>query len=102
MSKQLSVNTVNTTVCSGYQRLLEESQRALETWNEHRAEVLHSRVIAKEAGDELLRWQANYARAYTVLQNHPRICSLCQLVARIEGRDSENNSEAIPDNTLYV
>lgn len=99
MSKQLSVNT---TVCSEYQRLLEESQHALEIWNEHRAEVLHSRLIEKEAGDELLRLQANYARAYTVLRNHANNCLQCQLVSRIEGCDSEDNSGAFSDSNLYV
>src|ERR1700752_3181465 len=91
MSKQLSVNTL---ICSEYQRLLEESQRALETWNEHRAEFCQFRFIEREAGHELLRLQAKYARAYTLLQNHERNCSLCQLASRMEQRDSENNSAA--------
>jgi hypothetical protein len=99
MSKQLSINV---TVCAGYQRLLEECQSALEVWNEHRAEVGQSRLIAKEAGDELVRLQAKYARAYTVLQNHARNCPRCQLVSRIEECNSENSSDALSDNTLYV
>src|SRR5260370_42333411 len=90
MSRQLSVNT---TVCSEYQRLLEESRRALEIWNEHRAEFCQFRFIGREAGDELLRLQAKYARAYTVLQIHERHCSFCQLASRMEGRDSENSSD---------
>jgi hypothetical protein len=94
MSMQLSVKT---TVCSEYQRLLEESQRALEIWNEHRAEFCQFRFIEREAGDEQLRLQAKYARAYTVLQNHERNCSLCQLVSRMEGRDPENSTEALSD-----
>jgi hypothetical protein len=92
MSKQVSVNS---SICSEYQRLLEESQRALEIWNEHRAEFCQFRFIGREAGDELLRLQAKYARAYTVLQNHERSCSLCQLASRIEGRDSENSSDTL-------
>ncbi|SRR6266481_444165 len=92
MSKQLSVNT---SICSEYQRLFEESQKALEIWNEHRAEFCQFRFIAREAGDELLRLQAKYARAYTVLQNHERKCSLCQLVSRIEGHDSEDSSDTV-------
>jgi uncharacterized Fe-S radical SAM superfamily protein PflX len=99
MNKQLSVNA---TVCSEYQRLLEESRRALEIWNEHRAEISQSRLIEKEAGDELLRLQAKYARAYTVLRNHSTNCSLCQLVSRIERRDSENSLDALSDSELYV
>jgi len=97
MSKQLSVNT---SICSEYQRLLEESQGALEIWNEHRAEFCQFRFIGREAGDELLRLQAKYARAYTVLQNHERNCSLCQLASRIEGRDSENSSDTLSDYEL--
>ncbi len=97
MSKQLSVNT---SVCSEYQRLLEESQSALEIWNEHRAEFCQFRFIGREAGDELLRLQAKYARAYTVLQNHERNCSLCQLVSRIEVPDSENSSDTLSDYEL--
>ena len=89
MSKQLFVETA---VCSEYQRLLEESQTALEIWKETRAEVCQSRLIAKEAGDELLRLQANYARAYTMVRNHVHGCSRCQLLSRIEASDSENSS----------
>ena len=97
MSKQLSVNT---SVSSRYQRLLEESQSSLEIWNEHRAEFCQFRFIGREAGDELLRLQAKYARAYIVLQNHERNRSLCQLVSRIEGRDSENSSDTFSDYEL--
>lgn len=72
-----------TVVCSEYQRLLEESQSAREMWNEHRAEICRSRLIGKETGDELLRLQAKYARAYTVLRNHVNTCLQCQLVSKI-------------------
>jgi hypothetical protein len=82
VSKQLSVETM---VCSEYQRLLEECQSALEIWNEHRGEICRSRLVGKEAGDELLRLQAKFARAYTVLQNHAQNCLRCQLVSRIAG-----------------
>jgi len=77
--------------------LLAESQRTLEIWNEHRAEFCQFRFIGGEAGDELLRLQAKYARAYTVLLNHERDCSLCQLASRMEGRDSENSSDTLSD-----
>jgi hypothetical protein len=90
MSKHLSVKT---TVCDEYQRLLEESQSALEIWNEHLAKFCQFRFMSRGAGDELLRLQAKYARAYTVLQNHERNCSLCQLASGIKGRDSETSSD---------
>jgi hypothetical protein len=95
-------HSVITTACSEYQRLLEESQRALEIWNEQRVENCRSRVSGKEAGDKLLRLQANFARAYAILHYHAQNCLHCQLVLRFGGRDSENNSDALTDNTLYV
>ena len=98
MSTQLSGMK---TVCSEYQRLLEESQRALEIWNEVRAEVCQSRLNGKEAGDELLRLQAKYARAYAKEQRHVHNCYVCQLVSRAKGRESENSSDALAD-TLYA
>jgi len=99
MNKPLCIKT---TVCGEYQMLLEESQSALEIWNEHRAEICQSRLIGKEAGDELLRLQANFARAYAVLQRHSQDCPFCRLVLGIEGRDSENHSGAFCDSTTYV
>jgi hypothetical protein len=92
---------VKTGICERYQTLLEECERALAIWNERRAEVVKSPVIAKEAGDELLQLQAKYARAYTVLQNHADLCSFCQLVKRLEGRKSENSSDAVFDGARY-
>jgi hypothetical protein len=77
---------VKTGVCEKYQTLLEECERALAIWNEHRAEVVQSRLVGKDAGDELLRLQAKYARAYARLENHSHQCSFCQLVERLEGR----------------
>jgi hypothetical protein len=94
MNYQISVETA---LCTEHQMLLAECQRALETWNEHRVEFCQFRFIGREAGDELLRLQAKYARAYTVLQNHKRNCSLCRLASRTEGHDSENNSDTESD-----
>ncbi len=97
MNEQLSVKTM---VCGEYQRLLEECQSALEIWNEHRAESGRSRLIGKETGDELLRLQAKYARAYTLLRNHVHNCLRCQLVSRITASDPGSNSDALSDGTL--
>jgi hypothetical protein len=99
MSKPLCINA---TVCSEYQILLEECQSALEFWDLHRAEVCESRLTGKEAGDELLRLQAKFARAYAVLQRHPQDCPLCQLVSTMAERDSENSWDALSDSTRYV
>ena len=74
MSEQVNAKTP---LCSEYQRLLEESQSARDIWNEHRAEICRSRLVVKESGDELLRLQANYARAYTRLRKHVGTCLRC-------------------------
>jgi hypothetical protein len=79
-------------ICNKYQTLLEECESALAIWNGYRAEISESRLASKEAGDELLRLQAKYARAYTVLQNHAHNCSFCRWVANLEGRALENES----------
>jgi len=99
MNTQLSIETA---VCAEHHRLSADCQRALEIWNEHRAEFSVSRLSGKEAGDELLRLQAKYAQAYTVLQRHAHNCSVCQLVSRVEGGDPENSSEAPSDSKLFV
>jgi hypothetical protein len=99
MNKSLCINT---TICSEYQRLREDCESALEIWDEHRAEVSVSRLVGREAGDELLRLQAKFARAYAVLQRHSQDCLLCQLASNMEGRDSENSSNAVSDSAMYV
>jgi hypothetical protein len=99
MNNQLSINT---TICSEYQKLLEESQIALEVWNDHRDEVCNSRLVGREAGDELLRLQANFARAYAVLHRHLLDCPLCQWVSTMEGRRSENGRDSLSLSTKYV
>ena len=55
MNTQLSVETA---VCTEHERLHIECEKALEIWNEHRAEFCQFRFIEREAGDELLRLQA--------------------------------------------
>ena len=80
---------VKTGICEKYQTLLEECERALANWNERRAKITQSRLVGKDAGDELLRLQVKYARAYTVLQNHMPHCTFCQLVKRLERRESD-------------
>ena len=81
MTKQLSTATI---VCSEYQKLLEEAKGARDIWDERRAEIWSSQLIGKESGDELLRLQAKYARAYRLLQKHINDCGRCWLVSKIE------------------
>jgi len=80
MSKQLPAETIE---CSEYRRLLDACVSAREIWKKHRAGIYRYRLVGKETGDELLRLQANYARAYYVLQYHAQQCLRCRSVLRI-------------------
>jgi hypothetical protein len=80
MTKQLPTTAI---VCSDYQKLLEEAKRARDIWDDRRTEICNSRLVGKETGDELLRLQANYARAYALLRKHVQSCLRCEPVSRI-------------------
>jgi hypothetical protein len=82
-------------ICAKYEQLFEECEKAWASWKELRGETSQSLSVTKEAGDELLHLQENYARAYAFLQNHAPNCSLCQLVTRIDGRDSRKSLDAL-------
>lgn len=99
MSKQFFIET---TVCSEQQRLFDECQKALDNWNIRRADFCFPHLSRKEAGDELLRLQAKYARAYTVLRNHTSNCALCQLASTAERHDSESRTPAVSDSGLQT
>jgi hypothetical protein len=99
MSKELFVKTG---VCTEYERLLKECQNASKIWNEQRAEIYSLRLRGKKVEDELRRLQAQYARAYSMLQKHTHDCALCQFVSGIEGLDSENNSDALSESIMCV
>jgi hypothetical protein len=99
MNKQFSFETG---ICIEHQRLFEESERALETWNDRRATFCQAHLTGKEAGNELLRLQAKYARAYATLWSHERNCSLCQLTSRMEEPESQNSSRASTTNELHT
>jgi predicted Zn-ribbon and HTH transcriptional regulator len=79
-----------TAVCTEYESLLIACQTALETWREGREEIAKLRSSTKEASDELLRLQANYAKAYSRLEKHPDKCELCGFVTEIGRRHAES------------
>jgi hypothetical protein len=85
MNAELSVKTA---VCAGYERLLEECQSACQVWNKRRAEVRESGCRGKKVDDELRRFQASYAKAYSVLRSHVHACETCQWVSSLEERSS--------------
>jgi hypothetical protein len=80
-------HSFETAICAEYEQLLLNCQNALEIWTERREEAWRSGLRGKELGAELLRLQADFARAYTFLQNHTRICPLCQFASKIAELD---------------
>ena len=70
--------TIDTSICTDYERLLKDSQRALVAWRERSEEVSRFGLQGKSIGDELQKLQANYATAYHRLEQHGKTCILCQ------------------------
>ncbi len=72
-----------TSFCDDYERLLTISQQALEAWSNRREQVYQLGLQNRDVGNELVRLQANFARAYAALQRHVHQCPLCQFVAKM-------------------
>ena len=86
-----------TAFCSNYERLLCVCVQSLNTWRNLREEIADSGLTSKEAGDELMRLQADYAKAYSRLENHKDNCELCHFVSKISGRNYASLSTAVMD-----
>jgi hypothetical protein len=78
-----------TAICAQYEILLEESEAALEAWDERREQIAPSHLSGKEVGDEMLSLQADYAKAYTALRKHVSKCAICQFFLRNSTEESE-------------
>jgi hypothetical protein len=74
--------------CSKYEELLQECQRALDSWAKRREEASQTGRCGKELGNELVRLQAGFAKSYAVLCKHTHECAICQFVANLEDVDS--------------
>ncbi len=81
------------TFCSKYERLLEQCQRALETWSTRREEAWQMGLRGKELGSELIRLPADFAKSYAVLQKHVRECALCEFESKIVNSIPYNNPD---------
>ncbi len=82
-----SPHSFKTAICTEYENLLFACQRALESWRTRRDEVVTQGFASKQTADELVRLQANYARAYSRLESHEDRCELCRFVSKIGGRN---------------
>ena len=86
-----------TAFCPEYERLLCVCVQSLDTWKNRREEIANSVLREWEAGDELMRLQVDYAKAYSHLEKHIVNCELCHLVSKISGRNDASLSTAVTD-----
>jgi hypothetical protein len=82
--------TIGSAICSDYERLLKESQRALVAWRERSEEVSRFGLQGKSIGDELQKLQADYATAYHRLEQHGKSCVLCQFTIGLTEYEAPN------------
>jgi hypothetical protein len=76
-----------TAVCTEYETLLIFSQKALENWRNRREEFTRLGLRDKKVADELLRLQADYAKAYSRLMLHEDDCEICGFFSKIRSRN---------------
>ena len=88
MSEELSFRT---SICSDYETLLKECQRAMNAWKQRREEIARIGLHGKQAGDELQKLQAKYARAYNRLERHTKSCAVCRFTTEL-GRSEETGA----------
>jgi len=79
-------HSFKTAICSDYETLLFTCHRALDGWRARREEVAALGFVSKKSADELVKLQADYARAYSKLESHEDHCDVCQFVSKIGGR----------------
>jgi len=82
-------------VCPQYQLLLEECQKALVSWQQRRTLVAHASLAGRSTTAELRRLQANYARAYALLETHEHSCRTCEYISKIGGLDFESMASVL-------
>ena len=82
-------------VCPEYQRLLNECQEALFSWQQRAALIARNTQVGPKATAEVRRLQSNYRRAYALLDRHEHACADCQYVSKISGLDFECMSSAL-------
>ena len=94
--------SVETAVCTVYEKLHEECRGALNNWNEGRVEIYESGRVGRESDDKLLQLQAKFAKASWVMRNHQQICELCQMISTIGERHSEEDSRSYRDHRHWA
>lgn len=91
-----------TAVCTEYETLLIFTQKALESWRNRREEFTRLGMRDKKTADELLRLQADYAKAYSRLMLHEDDREICGFVSNIRARNYASTVDAALDNKCSV
>ena len=81
--------------CPEYQLLLEKCQKALMSWQQRRTIIANASLAGRNAATELRRLQANYTRAYALLDWHEYSCRTCQYISKISAVDFDSMSAAL-------
>jgi hypothetical protein len=74
--------------CEEYERLLKDCQITLTSWNSGRANVHNSGRRGRDVDNELRTLQANFAKAWALLQYHENGCEVCQEISALQGGQS--------------
>jgi hypothetical protein len=89
MRNQASVQVV----CAEYEGLLTESQLALTTWANERAEISGCR--GRDMYNELRTRQWDFLKAWALLQGHKRECEVCQVISTIEREHAGTDEDRV-------
>jgi hypothetical protein len=84
-----------TSFCDEYEGLLLRCQGALQKWTQRREEAWQMGLRGRVLGAELVRLQADFAKAYAILQKHVRECPLCEFVERLACENAETPDEVL-------
>ncbi len=74
--------------CDEYERLLKDCQVTLTSWNGGRANLNNSGRRGRDADNEVRTLQANFAKAWALLQYHENGCEVCQAISALHGGQS--------------
>jgi predicted secreted protein len=85
-------------LCGEYENLLNQCQQAFEHWNDRSEHLRQEQKTGEATGRELLRLQARFAKAYTILQRHVERCERCQLAAKMNVSEADAHALAITAN----
>jgi hypothetical protein len=79
--------TIKASICTEYEKLLKGSQAALTNWSKGRTEIHRP----GHRGNYVPRKLQDYAKSWSLLQDHCHDCEVCRLVSEITSLHSEGD-----------